>query len=177
MKLSLTGRQKLRQQVERVLHVPGNYQGGILEMALVLDGRFSEEETRETAAEIARTLKQQSEVFRNVRLNLVEWKPGKKVTAVVTPMSLLMLGSFAEGYEPVQGVLYADDLLEYLKLFQARSKLILVASSGEVLLRDRDICSRALKPFLGRKMIWISGEYSLELEDFLKSERCSLLEI
>ncbi len=43
---------KLHQQVERILHVPGNYLGGILEMAFVLDYHISKEVLMENLKEI-----------------------------------------------------------------------------------------------------------------------------
>lgn len=177
MRFSLIERQRFKQSVERVLHVPGNYTGGILEMALVLDCRLSGEEIKETAAEIARTLKQHSEVFRNVRLNLVEWKPQEKLTSRIVPVPMLMMGSFAEGYQPYSGELYADDLFAYLKLFQARSKLILTVTKGEVQIREQDVCRKALKPFLGRKLIWMALGSEPVLEPFLGAERCGYMRI
>ncbi|MBS6397290.1 MAG: hypothetical protein KH452_09095 [Clostridiales bacterium] len=151
-------RQRFKQMVERVLHVPGNYRGGILEMALVVDCRFSPGELKEALAELVRTLKQQSETFRNVRLNLVLWKPGEKIQSRVVPMSMLAMGDLADEMEGAEGELYADDLLSYLKLFQARAKLILVLSAGKVQVQDEQACRKACKPFLERKMIWLSVE-------------------
>ncbi len=177
MRFSLAERQRFKQQAERVLHVPGNYTGGILEMALVLDCRLSEEEIKETAAELAKTLKQHSEVFRNVRLNLVEWKTEEKLTGRVVPLPMLMMGSFLEDYEPCQGELYADELFAYLRLFQARSKLILIVTSGEVQMREEEVCRKSLKPFLGRKFIWMAAGQEPVMEVFLQKERCSYLSL
>ena len=177
MRLSLEERRGLRQQVERVLHVPGNYTGGILEMALVVDCRLSETEVKETSAELAKLLKQQSPVFRNVRLNLVEWRPDEKLKSRVTPMSLLMLGSFAEDYRRSTGDLSADDLFSYLKLFQARSKLILVLSAGDVKIRREALCRDACRPFLGRKLIWLAQGEEPVMNGFLRAERWCCLEL
>ena len=141
-------------------------------MALVLDGRFSMEQMKETAAEIAKTLKQHSEVFRNVRLNLVDWRPGEKPICRVIPLPVLMMGNFVEQEEACEGTLYADELFEYLRLFQARSKLILIVTSGGVKIEDEERCRKALKPFLGRKFIWMSAEKEPVMEEFLQKERC-----
>ena len=43
---------QLHNQIERVLHVQGNYRGGILEMAIVVDREFD----RETSGNCVRTL-------------------------------------------------------------------------------------------------------------------------
>ncbi len=64
---------QLHNQVERVLHVPGNYRGGILEMAIVVDREFDKATARELCGDIITSCKQQSEVFRNVRLNMILW--------------------------------------------------------------------------------------------------------
>lgn len=175
MKFSLIERQKFKQCVERVLHVPGNYTGGNLEMTLVLDMRLPEQNLKETAAELAKTLKQHSEVFRNVRLNLVEWKPGERLTSRVASLPVLMMGSFLESYEAQKGDVYADDLFAYLKLFQARSKLILIVTAGEVQIREEASCVSSLKPFLGRKLIWMTEGNEMYAEELLQKQRCHYL--
>ena len=65
---------KLNQMVERILHVPGNFSGGILEMTIVFDMALEPEIARGLGKNIAGSLKKHSEVFRNVRLNMVRWK-------------------------------------------------------------------------------------------------------
>lgn len=177
MKFSLIERQKFKQYVERILHVPGNYSGGILEMALVLDMRLDEGKIKETSAEIARTLKQHSEVFRNVRLNLVEWKPGERLTSRVTSLPVMMMGSFLESHEVQNGDVYADDLFAYLKLFQARSKLILIVTAGGIQIREEGECMASLKPFLGRKLIWMMDGEEPYMESFLQKQRCNYLKL
>ena len=64
---------KLHQQVEHILHVPGNYRGGILEMAFVLDYHISKEILIKHTKEILTALRAYSKVFQNVRLNLIKW--------------------------------------------------------------------------------------------------------
>lgn len=177
MRLSLTEKQKLRQQVERVLHVPGNFTQNILEMALVLDKRLPKEEAKELSAQIASAFKHQSEVFRNVRLNLVEWQPGEKPKNRVVPLPVLIMGSCFADYEECRGDLYADELFAWLRLFQARSKLILIVSGGEVRIKEKETCLRAMKPFLGRKLIWLTKGEEPVLEPFLLKERCNYLRL
>ena len=43
MELGMIQLLKMKQGVERILHVPGNYKGGILEMALVIDCNLDKE--------------------------------------------------------------------------------------------------------------------------------------
>lgn len=176
MKFTALQIQRLRRQTERILHVPGNFTGGILEMALVADGRLPLRRREESAAELARTLKQQSEVFRNVRLNLAEWRPGEKIRSRVIPLTKLIVGNFTEEYVPGTGDLAADGLFEYLRVFQARSKLIFVLSAGDVIIEDEGACRAALKPFLGRKLCWIGLGGEPMMKSFLEAERVGLLD-
>lgn len=176
MKFTAVQKQRLRQQTERILHVPGNFTRGILEMALVLDGRLALLQREETAAELARMLKQQSEVFCNVRLNLTEWMPGKEIKSRVVPLPKLIMGDFTGEYVPGTKDLTADELFVYLKMFQARSKLIFVLSAGGVKTGDEQVCRAALKPFLGRKLCWIGLGEEPVMKDFLEAERVGFLD-
>ena len=79
----------LKNGVERVLHVPGNYTGGILEMTLVIDCELDKDYVTAMAADIAGTLRAHSEIFRNVRLNLLYWESDEKFENRVIPISFL----------------------------------------------------------------------------------------
>ena len=57
-----------------------------------------------------------------------------------------------------------DPLFANLKLFQARSKLILLLSDGQFFVEDEEQCMESLKPFLGRKMLLLLDEVSDEIE-------------
>ena len=57
---------QLRTAVEQVLHIPGNYRGGILEMAIVFDCNLSKQTAMETAKELVNALKQQNELEINI---------------------------------------------------------------------------------------------------------------
>ncbi|MCI9254149.1 MAG: hypothetical protein HFI58_04830 [Lachnospiraceae bacterium] len=81
MALTAVRNLQLHNQIERVLHVPGNYRGGILEMAIVVDRAYDRETARMLCADIITSCKRQSDVFRNVRLNMVLW--GKDI--LLTP--------------------------------------------------------------------------------------------
>ena len=50
-------RKEFVNQIQRVLHVPGNYRGGILEMALVADYGISKENLEEACKEMVNALK------------------------------------------------------------------------------------------------------------------------
>ncbi|POP33083.1 hypothetical protein C3B58_09135, partial [Lactonifactor longoviformis] len=102
MAITIVQRQKLLQQVERVLHVPGNFTKEILEMALVLDCAMEKEELEETVIELVKTLKGHGQVFRNVRLNVLWWKEDGKVESTVAAMPRLMMPGFYQEFEPVK---------------------------------------------------------------------------
>ena len=145
----------LNNAVERVLHVPGNYTGGILEMTFVVDCALPAEYVRKTAADIAVTLRAHSEVFRNVRLNLVYYKSEEEVENRVVPISFLQMSTCFEGYERRDADKSLDSLAGKLKLFHARSKLILVLAGEELKIRDRDVLNRNMQPFLGKKSLFL----------------------
>ena len=79
MELGMIQFLKMKQSVERILHVPGNYKGGILEMALVVDCNMDKTTAKEGIAAIVKALKSHSETFRNVRLNVVWWKSDEEI--------------------------------------------------------------------------------------------------
>ena len=56
MSFNIIMKQKVRQEVERVLHVPGNFTKDILEMALVIDCSLSTEEAGESIRELLGTV-------------------------------------------------------------------------------------------------------------------------
>ena len=89
----LTGIQQihLKNQVQRVLHVPGNYNGGPLEMAVVFDCALEKDEAIAYGKQIAAVLKSMGETFRNVRMNLVTWS-ADKITHSISALPNLIMG-------------------------------------------------------------------------------------
>ena len=85
--MELLLKMNLKNAVERVLHVKGNYSGGILEMTLVVDCGLPQEYVCRMAADIAATLRSHSEVFRDVRLNLLFWWSDEKWESPDFPIS------------------------------------------------------------------------------------------
>ena len=88
MKLSLTETKQLKNRVEQILHVPGNYTGKILEMEMVVDAALPKETVKETVPELLLTLKRHSKVFRNVRFNYTLWISDRRIENKVCPMML-----------------------------------------------------------------------------------------
>ena len=145
----------LKNAVERVLHVPGNYSGGILEMTLVIDCSLPKEYVKTMAADIAATLRAHSEIFRNVRLNLLYWKSDEKFENQVIPISFLQMSQCFEEYAAEDTEKSLDQLTAKLKLLHARSKLIIVLVDDKLKIIDRDEVNRNMRPFLGKKSLFL----------------------
>ena len=146
---------QLRTAVEQVLHIPGNYRGGILEMAIVFDCNLSKQTAMETAKELVNALKQQNELFRNVRLNTIRWRSDSELLKEITPMAHLQLGTYFEGYQQTGEEKALEILTGQLKKFYARSKLIIALTDGKYTVQEPEILEESLKPFLGKKLILV----------------------
>ncbi len=155
MELSIVQLKQFRDKVERILHVPGNYRGGILEMTVVVDKNLGSDSVREILPQLVRTLKMHSEVFRNVRFNLAYWEQGG-VKNEVCPMQMLLTYGIYEKYEQRTEEKSFEALVEYLKKFQARSKLIILLTDGKYLAGDPETVRRKMQPFLGKKLLTLS---------------------
>jgi len=154
---------KFKNTVERILHVPGNYTGGILEMAVVLDYNVSREILQELLPQILRSLKMHSEVFRNVRLNIVHWQSDDAISNQVTPMSVVGLTSYYADYESRTESKDFMKLVQYLKVFQARSKLIILVTDGENEVESGESLKAAMQPFLDKKLMQIGVGEELQI--------------
>lgn len=154
---------QVKNAVKRVLHVPGNYSGGILEMAIVADYSISCEKLTEESRQIASALKTQDEIFRNVRLNLIKWISDDQIIKEVSSLPKLQMGSAYEDYaackksrESAEGK-SLDELFRQLKLFYARSKIILILTDGDYQTADEKKLQEYLNPFLKRKLIILTN--------------------
>lgn len=165
---SIVENKKLKDMTERVLHVPGNYSGGILEMTLVLDFKLEKEYIKETAKEIIKVLKSKGEVFRNVRLNVVRWKSDSQIVNQVTAMPLLLTDGFYEDFAGEDNEKQTELLMENLKKFHARSKLVIIISD-DFAIKDMGRFKTAVTPFLERKSILVKRNVCYDLYRDLKS--------
>ena len=177
MELSMIQLLKMKQGVERILHIPGNYKGGILEMALIVDCSLDREDAKNSVQGMVKALKSHSEVFRNVRLNMIWWQSDEKIVTEVIPMPVAQMGTPFESYEQVKAEKSLDALLKNLKLFQARSKVILLISDGAFEISEEEGCMESLKPFLGRKMLMMLRAVSPELEKLALKARIITVEV
>lgn len=162
MEWSPTERLQFKNQVERILHIQGNYTGGILEMALVLDYDMPLTSLRERSAAIIKALKMHSEVFRNVRLNVIKWVSDDCLIKEVSAFAMVQMGRIFEDYdllkkngnEPKK----LDVLASQLQMFYARSKLILVLTNGNYCLEDKEAVCKFMQPFLHKKLLILQPE-------------------
>lgn len=167
MRLTQTGALQIAKRVDAVLHVPGNYRGGNLEMAIVIDTSLKQEDFQEAVVEVVRALKRGNEIFRNVRLNLVLWGQ-QEMTANAVPMAMLMTGSAFAEYISCPCKKRYEDLFAYLKKYHARSKVVLAFVDGENEVVDRQAAREALSPFLKNKILIISGQIMSGTQFFLQ---------
>ncbi len=153
MKMNQIEKLRLHQQVERILHVPGNYRGGILEMAFVLDYHISKEVLMENLKEILAALRTDSKVFQNVRLNLIKWVSDTDIRKEVSSVGVVQMGRCLEDYKKGSEEKSLDELTRQLKLFYARSKLIIWITDGAFQILDSKQVDSYLKPFLQKKLL------------------------
>lgn len=146
---------QFKNAVERILHVKGNYSGGILEMAVVLDHSLTKEQVQDVVPQLLQSLKRHSEVFRNVRLNIVDWESDEKINAKVSPMSMAGLSGYYTEYEKQVGKKDFLKLVSYLKLFQARAKVIILVTDGAFETGTPESVKAAMQPFLDKKLMQV----------------------
>ena len=109
-------------------------------------------------ADIAFVLRSHSEVFRNVRMNLLYWMSEEKMENRVVPFSFLQMSKCFEDYEEQEKEKSLDMLSGKLKLYHARSKLILVLAGKKPVIRDREVLRQNMYPFLGKKSLFLFQE-------------------
>lgn len=148
---------QISKRVNAILHVPGNYQGGNLEMAFVIDTTLKTEDFQDAVAAVVKALKRSNEIFRNVRLNLIFWGQ-QGMSARVAPMAMLMTGTAFTEYVCSPCKKRYEELFAYLKKFQARSKVVLVFADGQNEIVDGKAAKEALSPFLKNKLLLISDQ-------------------
>ena len=156
MELTELGALQIVRRVDTILHVPGNYRGGNLEMTIVIDTSLELGDFKDAVAAVVRALKRGNEIFRNVRLNLVFW--GQETETKTVPMAMLMTGGAFDEYRCRPYKKCYEELFAYLKKFHARSKVILVFAGEENEVVDAQAAKEALAPFLKSKLLLIFGQ-------------------
>ncbi len=177
---------KIKNGVMRILHVPGNYNGGILEMAIVADYHIPEEELNACCQKIANGLKHQNETFRNVRLNLIKWVSDEQIVKEISSLPNLQMRRAFTDYgqltvacsldensqvceEPEEKkekgqIKTLDEMLRQLKLFYARSKVIILLTDGSYKIEDEKKVWEHLNPFLRRKLLILQPEKTPKMQ-------------
>lgn len=147
---------QVKNTVDRILNVPGNYtKGKILEMTVVLDGNLSKKVVSLLLPELLRTLKLHDKVFQNVRFHTVYWETDERPKDVVLPMMMAVTESFYEDYRQKTEQKSVSRLAQYLTLFHARSKLIILLTDGNFMEEERETVIKNMQPFLEKKMMTV----------------------
>ena len=110
-------------------------------------------------------------------MNVLWWKTDEEIVTEVLPLPVLQMGTPFDHYEQMAAQKRIDPLLANLKLFQARSKLILLLSEGDFSVESAEGCMDSLKPFLGRKMLLLLDDVSQEIETLALKARMITLEV
>lgn len=137
-------------------------------MAVAADCHIAPETLREECAQLAGALKRTNEVFRNVRLNLIGWISDERIRKEVSSLTALQMGKCLEGMEEERpgekgAEKSLDELLRQMKLFYARSKLIILITDGSFRRVDEEKIREYLHPFLHRKLIVLCGGTIIKL--------------
>ena len=175
--MNIVQQKQFKNMVERILHGPGGYAGGILEMALVCDYHIPKQQLVEITSELVSILKKHSEVFRNVRLNVIKWIDDSLIVKELAPMAYVQMGTVFRDYYRwieqttdmlgltevardlmVTGPKSLQELTRQLKLFYARSKLVIVVTDGDYCVGNVKKVKEHLQPFLHRRMMFVQGE-------------------
>lgn len=133
-------------------------------MTIVISSRLDVVSLQENIKAVVDALKRSNEVFRNVRLNLVVPKQDGGFENKVIPLIFLQTGKAfvpEEQFGEAMTMAPLSDICSYLKLFHARSKLILAFIDTEYDPGDKAVLKEALNPFLKQKLLIISGEDTL----------------
>ena len=70
----------------------------------------------------------------------------------------MQTGSAFQDYEPFASRKRLELLCGQLKMFQARSRLLLLITEGDLIIEDQALLRENLNPFLYRKLILITPE-------------------
>ncbi len=153
---------QIKNQLERILHAPCGYCGGILEMTLVFDCNLAKDVLSELSVELTCFLKQSNDVFRNTRLNTILCISEHEYIKTLSSFSSILTGKEWAQYRPAVSPLSLDELSGMLKVFYARSKLIILISDHPVI-HNVDLLKKNMQPFLYRKLLCLhtNGESSM----------------
>lgn len=130
-------------------------------MTIVISSRLDVVSLKENVKAVVDALKRSNEVFRNVRLNFVRAKEEGGFENEVIPLIFLQTGKVfeeSETYGKALPIAPLSEICSYLKVFHARSKLILIFAEEDYNPGDSQQLKEALNPFLKQKLLLIAGE-------------------
>lgn len=160
MKIQSVNKIRLKKSVENILRGPGALLHQILEIAVVIDCAMEQQEAAETVSELAFALKSFGETFRNVRVNVIWWKSDTERVQEIKPLAALQMSSFWDGRSigrkngQNEKEKSLDSLAEYMRKFQARSKIVFLVTSEERLcVKDKEQIRIHMTPMLHRKWL------------------------
>jgi len=88
-------------------------------------------------------------------LNMVQWESDEVISGQVAPMSMAGMSSYYETYEYRPARKDFLKLVSYLKLFQARAKLIILVTDGANEEGSKESLKAAMQPFLDKKLMQV----------------------
>lgn len=171
MEISPVFRKQFTAITDRILHVPGNYNSQrILEMTVVVDTALERETVTAVLPALLKILKTHDRVFQNVRFNLTFWEPEGNVNRVC-PMMMAMTEGLYQDYVRRIETKSLEELTEYLRVFHARSKLILLLTDGSYQIEDIKLVQQHMRPFLEKKLMRVCCEGTAEQPELSVSYR------
>jgi hypothetical protein len=141
--------------VDRILHVPGNFTGKVLEMTVVIDKNLSAEIVRDILPQLLKALKMHDKTFQNVHFNLTYWEQDERMVNNSCPMAMAITEGFYQNYQEEHFSKDLGNLMTYLKLFHARSKLIILLTDGDYHISDMEVLDQSMQPFLEKKLLML----------------------
>lgn len=124
-------------------------------MAVVFDASLEKEAAAAAGKQIAAVLKSMGDTFRNVRLNTVIWEPDR-ISHEISAIPQLIMGTALQGFEYSGEQKVLEDLCGNLKLFQARSRIVILVTGETYRVDSPQKLRENLNPFLYRRMILIT---------------------
>ena len=175
MGLTQLQRLELNKRTDKILHAPSNAPAGgqQLEIAFVADVSGDIAEIHQSIQDAVASLKSHDTIFQNVRSNLIYWGNGKIILRAA-PMPIIQMGRAFEGIENivnnkdknVDKPPYFEDLCEYLKLYGARCRCVLLFldetceefEKRHFRVKDTEKAKENLNPFLKYRLLVVAKD-------------------
>lgn len=177
---------ELNKRVDKIFHAPSNaaVRGHQPEIAFVADMTGDAEYIHGSIKDAVASLKAHDKMFQNMRSNMVYWKRND-IVSEVTPMSFILMGkAFDNGGKlgdivdkNVDNPPCFEKLCEYLKLYQARCRCILIFTDciyeelekQNFYVKDKKAALENLNPFLKYRLLIVTKDKMVNgMELFLK---------